>query len=150
MCQPRDLPEGDGRDDFDDEPWRELGGGGISESADDEDLLARPARAAHGLRPGGTHADRGQDRRLSRQGRLNIGGSPGACSFPVLSRRTVRTSISRILTKLGATNRVEIAGEALRRGISPERDSQAQSPRREGVVAWTITHRAPPGLEFHG
>ena len=38
-----------------------------------------------------------------------------------LSRRTVQTYISRIRSKLGATNQVEIAGEALRQGISPER-----------------------------
>ena len=36
-----------------------------------------------------------------------------------LSRRTVQTSISRILTKLGAKGRVEIVREALRRGLSP-------------------------------
>jgi DNA-binding CsgD family transcriptional regulator len=50
-----------------------------------------------------------------------------------LSRRTVRTSISRILTKLGATSRVEIAGEALRQGISPERGGRPVR-RRESVV----------------
>ena len=36
-----------------------------------------------------------------------------------LSRRTVQTYISRILTKLGATSQVEIVGEALRRGSRP-------------------------------
>jgi DNA-binding CsgD family transcriptional regulator/tetratricopeptide (TPR) repeat protein len=36
-----------------------------------------------------------------------------------LSRRTVQTYISRILTKLGAKSRVEIVAEALRRGVSP-------------------------------
>jgi DNA-binding CsgD family transcriptional regulator/tetratricopeptide (TPR) repeat protein len=36
-----------------------------------------------------------------------------------LSRRTVQTYISRILTKLGAQGRVEIVREALRQGISP-------------------------------
>jgi hypothetical protein len=50
-----------------------------------------------------------------------------------LSRRTVQTYISRILTKLGATNRVEIVGEALRRGISPERDGRPMH-RRESIV----------------
>ena len=50
-----------------------------------------------------------------------------------LSRRTVQTYISRILTKLGATNRVEIVGEALRRGISPERDGRPVH-RRESIV----------------
>jgi hypothetical protein len=51
-----EFTEGDGRDDFDDEPWRELAGGGISESADDEDRLARaarPAAAFEGLPPFG-------------------------------------------------------------------------------------------------
>ena len=41
-----------------------------------------------------------------------------------LSRRTVQTYISRIITKLGAKSRVEIVGEALRQGISPERDGR--------------------------
>jgi len=50
-----------------------------------------------------------------------------------LSRRTVQTCISRILTKLGATSRVEIVGEALRRGISPGRDGRLVH-RRESVV----------------
>jgi DNA-binding CsgD family transcriptional regulator len=36
-----------------------------------------------------------------------------------LSRRTVQTYISRILAKLGAKGRVEIAREALRQGVSP-------------------------------
>jgi hypothetical protein len=36
-------------------------------------------------------------------------------------------------TKLGATNRVEIVGEALRQGISPERDGRPMH-RRESVV----------------
>jgi DNA-binding CsgD family transcriptional regulator len=36
-----------------------------------------------------------------------------------LSRRTVQTYISRILTKLGAKGRVEIVREALRHGVSP-------------------------------
>ena len=36
-----------------------------------------------------------------------------------LSRRTVQTYISRILTKLGAKGRVEIVREALRYGVSP-------------------------------
>ncbi|HEX3310712.1 MAG TPA: LuxR family transcriptional regulator [Streptosporangiaceae bacterium] len=36
-----------------------------------------------------------------------------------LSRRTVQTYISRILTKLGAKGRVEIVREALRQGVSP-------------------------------
>jgi DNA-binding CsgD family transcriptional regulator len=36
-----------------------------------------------------------------------------------LSRRTVQTYISRILTKLDARSRVEIATEALRQGVSP-------------------------------
>jgi DNA-binding CsgD family transcriptional regulator len=36
-----------------------------------------------------------------------------------LSRRTVQTYISRILTKLDAKSRVEIVAEALRRGVSP-------------------------------
>ncbi len=36
-----------------------------------------------------------------------------------LSRRTVQTYISRILTKLDAKSRVEIATEALRQGVSP-------------------------------
>jgi DNA-binding CsgD family transcriptional regulator len=36
-----------------------------------------------------------------------------------LSRRTVQTYISRILAKLGAKSRVEIAAEARRHGISP-------------------------------
>ena len=36
-----------------------------------------------------------------------------------LSRRTVQTYISRILTKLDAKSRVEIVGEALRQGVSP-------------------------------
>jgi DNA-binding CsgD family transcriptional regulator/tetratricopeptide (TPR) repeat protein len=36
-----------------------------------------------------------------------------------LSRRTVQTYISRILTKLGAKGRVEIVRETLRQGISP-------------------------------
>jgi DNA-binding CsgD family transcriptional regulator len=36
-----------------------------------------------------------------------------------LSRRTVQTYISRILTKLDAKSRVEIAGEALRHGVTP-------------------------------
>jgi len=36
-----------------------------------------------------------------------------------LSRRTVQTYISRILTKLGAQGRVEIVREALRQGVSP-------------------------------
>jgi DNA-binding CsgD family transcriptional regulator len=35
-----------------------------------------------------------------------------------LSRRTVQTHISHILTKLGAKGRVEIIHEALRQGIS--------------------------------
>jgi DNA-binding NarL/FixJ family response regulator len=34
-----------------------------------------------------------------------------------LSRRTVQTHISHILTKLGARSRVEIAREAFRRGL---------------------------------
>jgi DNA-binding CsgD family transcriptional regulator len=50
-----------------------------------------------------------------------------------LSRRTVQTYISRILTKLGATNQAEIVGEALRPGISPERDARPVH-RRESVV----------------
>jgi DNA-binding CsgD family transcriptional regulator len=36
-----------------------------------------------------------------------------------LSRRTVQTYISRILTKLDATSRVEIVREGLRQGVSP-------------------------------
>ena len=36
-----------------------------------------------------------------------------------LSRRTVQTYISHILTKLGAKGRVEIVREALRHGVSP-------------------------------
>jgi DNA-binding CsgD family transcriptional regulator len=36
-----------------------------------------------------------------------------------LSRRTVQTYISHILTKLGAKSRIEIVGEALRQGVSP-------------------------------
>jgi DNA-binding CsgD family transcriptional regulator len=36
-----------------------------------------------------------------------------------LSRRTVQTYISRILSKLGAKGRVEIVREALRHGVSP-------------------------------
>jgi DNA-binding CsgD family transcriptional regulator len=36
-----------------------------------------------------------------------------------LSRRTVQTYISRILTKLGAKGPVEIVAEALRQGVSP-------------------------------
>ncbi|MDQ2815250.1 MAG: LuxR C-terminal-related transcriptional regulator, partial [Actinomycetota bacterium] len=36
-----------------------------------------------------------------------------------LSRRTVQTYISRILTKLDAKSRVEIVAEALRQGVSP-------------------------------
>ena len=36
-----------------------------------------------------------------------------------LSRRTVQTYISHILTKLGAKGRVEIVREALRQGVSP-------------------------------
>jgi DNA-binding CsgD family transcriptional regulator len=36
-----------------------------------------------------------------------------------LSRRTVQTYISRILTKLDAKSRVEIVREALSRGVSP-------------------------------
>jgi DNA-binding CsgD family transcriptional regulator len=36
-----------------------------------------------------------------------------------LSRRTVQTYISRILTKLDAKSRVEIVAEALRQGASP-------------------------------
>jgi DNA-binding CsgD family transcriptional regulator len=36
-----------------------------------------------------------------------------------LSRRTVQTYISRILTKLSAKGRVEIVREALRQGVSP-------------------------------
>ena len=36
-----------------------------------------------------------------------------------LSRRTVPTSISRILTRLGAKGRVEIVREVLRHGVSP-------------------------------
>ena len=35
-----------------------------------------------------------------------------------LSRRTVQTHISHILTKLGAKGRVDIVREALRQGIS--------------------------------
>jgi hypothetical protein len=45
----------------------------------------------------------------------------------------VQTCISRILTKLGATGRVEIVGDALRRGISPGRGGGALH-RRESVV----------------
>jgi DNA-binding CsgD family transcriptional regulator len=36
-----------------------------------------------------------------------------------LSRRTVQTYISHILTKLGATGRADIVREALLQGISP-------------------------------
>jgi DNA-binding CsgD family transcriptional regulator len=36
-----------------------------------------------------------------------------------LSRRTVQTYISHILTKLEAKGRVEIVREALRQGVSP-------------------------------
>jgi len=36
-----------------------------------------------------------------------------------LSRRTVQTYISRILTKLGVKGRVEIVAEALRQGVAP-------------------------------
>jgi len=36
-----------------------------------------------------------------------------------LSRRTIQTYISHILTKLGAKGRVEIVREALRQGVSP-------------------------------
>ena len=50
-----------------------------------------------------------------------------------LSRRTVQTYISRILTTLGAKSRVEIVREALRQGISPERDGRPMH-RRESVV----------------
>lgn len=50
-----------------------------------------------------------------------------------LSRRTVQTYISRILSKLGAKSRVEIVREALRQGISPQRDGQPRH-RRESVV----------------
>jgi DNA-binding CsgD family transcriptional regulator len=50
-----------------------------------------------------------------------------------LSRRTVQTYISRILTKLGAKSRVEIVREALHQGISPERDGRPVR-RRESVV----------------
>ena len=45
----------------------------------------------------------------------------------------MQTYISRILTMLGAKSRVEIVGEALRRGISPERDGRPVH-RRESVV----------------
>lgn len=41
------------------------------------------------------------------------------CCATGSSRRTVRTYISRILTKLDAKSRVEIAAEALRQGVSP-------------------------------
>jgi hypothetical protein len=37
-----------------------------------------------------------------------------------LSRGTVQTYISRILTKVGAKGRVEIVREALRHGVSPQ------------------------------
>jgi hypothetical protein len=45
----------------------------------------------------------------------------------------VQTCISRVLTKPGAKSRVEIVGEALCRGISPERDGRPVH-RRESVV----------------
>ncbi len=51
-----------------------------------------------------------------------------------LSRRTVQTYISRILTKLGAKNQVEIVREALRQGISPERDGRPVHRRGSVVI----------------
>jgi hypothetical protein len=45
----------------------------------------------------------------------------------------VPACISRILTKLGAKSRVEIAGEALRQGIATGRDGRPVH-RRESVV----------------
>jgi DNA-binding CsgD family transcriptional regulator/tetratricopeptide (TPR) repeat protein len=45
--------------------------------------------------------------------------TPDIARSMFLSRRTVQTYISRILTKLGAKSRVEIVAEALRRGVSP-------------------------------
>ena len=74
-----------------------------------------PARAARGFRLGGAHADRDQDRRLGRQGRLDA----DIARAMFLSRRTVQTYISHILAKLGAKGRVEIVREALRHGVSP-------------------------------
>jgi hypothetical protein len=64
--------------------------------------------------------------------------SPGATQHRtspghVLVRRTVQTYISRILTKLSAKNQREIVQEALRQGISPERDSRPMH-RCESVV----------------
>jgi DNA-binding CsgD family transcriptional regulator len=45
--------------------------------------------------------------------------TPDIAQGMFLSRRTVQTYISRILTKLDAKSRVEIVGEALRQGVSP-------------------------------
>jgi hypothetical protein len=45
----------------------------------------------------------------------------------------VQACISRVLTELGAKSRVEIVGEALRQGVSPERDGRPIY-RRESVV----------------
>jgi hypothetical protein len=48
-----------------------------------------------------------------------------------LSRGTVQTYISRILTKLGAKGRVEIVREALRHGVSPQPAHQPPPLRQE-------------------
>jgi DNA-binding CsgD family transcriptional regulator len=53
-----------------------------------------------------------------------------------LSRRTVQTHISHILTKLGARSRVEIAREAFRRGLGEE-------PAEDGPTAHRQTRSAP-------
>ena len=44
--------------------------------------------------------------------------TPDIARGMLLSRRTVQTHISHILTKLGARGRVDIVREALRQGIS--------------------------------
>ena len=62
-----------------------------------------------------SYADRDQDRGFDRQG----DSTSDIARSMFLSRRTVQTYISHILTKLGAKSRVEIVREAMRQGVTP-------------------------------
>ncbi len=53
--------------------------------------------------------------RLVAEGRSN----PDVAAALFLSRNTVQTHVSHILTKLGAKGRLDIIREALRQGVSP-------------------------------
>ena len=101
-----------------DQPWRELGRGSISESAGGEDRLARPARAAHGREA--LPLTEVKIAVLVARGDSTSGRRQGM----VLSRRTVQTYISRVLTKPGAKNQ----GGDRPRGAAPGHLARARRP----------------------